>query len=300
MGIAPTKTLAKFANHVAKSAERKPGSYPVEHAQVCDLSRLERAAVDQLLGATEVGEVWGVGRRIEAQLRAAGVTTALDLARLDPVAVKMRWSVVLERTVRELQGVPCVALEDAPRPRQQIACTRSFGTPVEAYRPLAEAISEFASRAALKLRKQAGHAGQVMVFVGTSPFRRNDPQYSRSVTVPLRRPCADTAAIVGAAVAGLRAIYRPGFRFARAGVMLLDLSDAGSVQHELDLEDEDPGRDRARLMRAVDVVNDRWGTGTMKIASAKIGTAASAWEMRQQRRTPAYTTDWHSMPVVRA
>lgn len=310
VGIGPTKTLAKMANHIAKSAERKPGSYPVEHAQVCHLGALSPAARQELLDATPVGDVWGVGRRIEEQLRAAGVTTAGQLANMDPASVKMRWSVVLERTVRELQGEQCIALEDAPAARQQIACTRSFGAPVRELRPLIEAVSEFASRAAEKLRRQHGHASQVLVFIRTSPFRQKDAQFSRSMVVPLRRPCADTSAIVGAAVAGLRAIYRPGFNLAKAGVMLLDLTDASDEQLELGLEDDEPTRDREKLMSALDAVNDRWGKGTVQVGSAKIRSAGghrpagrgqlAGWQMRQERRTPAYTTDWSAIPVVRS
>lgn len=299
VGIGPTKTLAKFANHVAKQSERKPGSYPGEHSQVCDLSTLTRAQVDGLLAATEVGEVWGVGRRIAAQLVEGGVKTALDLARLDPATVKRGWSVVLERTVRELQGMPCIGLEDAPEPKQQIACTRSFGRAVEAFEPVAEAVSEFASRAAEKLRKQSSCAAEVLVFIRTSPFRK-DPQYSRSMIVPLRRPTDDTAAIVGAALMGLRAIYQPGYRLAKAGVMLLDIQPANRQQFELDLGEAEPERDRSRLMKAMDAVNERWGKGSIKVGSGKVGEAPRDWGMKQDRKTPGYTTEWNDMPTAKA
>jgi DNA polymerase V len=299
VGIGPTKTLAKFANHVAKQAERKPGSYPAEHAQVCDLSTLAKQQVDDLLGATEVGEVWGVGRRIGAQLVEGGILNALDLAKLDPATVKRGWSVVLERTVRELQGTPCVGLDDAPGPKQQIACTRSFGRSVEAFAPLAEAVSEFASRAAEKLRKQSSHATEVLVFIRTSPFRK-DPQYSRSMIVPMRRPSDDTTAIVGAALAGLRAIYQPGYRLAKAGVMLLDIQPASREQFELDLGEPIAERDRSRLMKAMDSVNDRWGKGTVKVGSGRVGEAPRDWGMKQDRKTPGYTTEWSDMPTAKA
>lgn len=300
IGIGPTKTLAKLANHIAKSAERKPGSYPVEHAQVCHLGCLSPDALHELLAATPVGEVWGVGRRIEEQLRAGGIETAGQLAQLDPVTVRMRWSVVLERTVRELQGVRCIDLDDASAPRQQIACTRSFGAPVRDLQPLIEAVTSFATRAAEKLRQQDSHAAQVLVFLRTSPFRRKDAQYSRSIVVPLRRPCADTAAIVASAVAGVQAIYRPGFNLAKAGVMLLDLQPAAEQQLELGLQDDEPARNREQLMKALDGINGRWGKGTMRVGQAKASDAAAGgWQMRQERRTPAYTTEWASMPSVR-
>src|SRR5450830_54119 len=299
VGIGPTKTLAKFANNVAKNAERKPGSYPAEHAQVCDLSTLSPVAIEALLGATEVGDIWGVGRRIGAQLIEGGVKTALDLSKLDPATVKRGWSVVLERTVRELRGTPCVGLEDHPEPKKQIACTRSFGRAVEALQPLAEAISEFSSRAAEKLRGQGSFASEVLVFIRTSPFRK-DPQYSRSVIVPLRRPTGDTSAIVSAALAGLRAIYQPGFKFAKAGVMLMDIQPASRQQFELDLGEKEPARDRSRLMMAMDAVNDRWGRGSVKVGSSKIGDAPRDWGMKQERKTPCYTTEWDDMPTARA
>jgi len=300
VGIGPTKTLAKFANHVAKSAERKAGSYPAEFAQVCHLGKLSRAALDELLAATPVGNIWGVGPRIGEQLRASGVTTAGQLAKLDANTVRLNWSVVLERTVRELQGTPCIEFQDAPQARQQIASTRSFGQPVRELAPLIQAVSEFATRAAEKLRWQESHAGRVMVFVRTSPFRKRDAQYSRSVVIPLRRHCADTAAIVRAAIDGLHGIYKPGFNFAKAGVMLMDLQPAAEGQLELDLESDEPARDRDRLMNAVDVINDRFGKGAVRIGCAKPRRAPQgAWETKLERRTPAYTTEWNAMPVVR-
>ena len=154
IGIGSTKTLAKLANFIAKTAERKPGSYPLELAQVCNLTTLPPGDLDAVLKATDVGEVWGVGRRIAAQLKENGITTVLDLARMDPATVRRRWSVVLERTVRELQGLPCIGLAQQPAPKKEIACTRSFGRPITELWPLVEAVSEFSARAAGKLRLQ--------------------------------------------------------------------------------------------------------------------------------------------------
>ena len=298
VGIGATKTLAKLANHVAKTAERKPGSYPAELAQVCNLAALPAQDLDDVLRATAVGEVWGVGRRISAQLIDAGVCNALDLARLDPATVRRRWSVVLERTVRELQGTPCVQLDDAPAPKKQIACTRSFGAPVSELEPLAEAVSEFATRAAEKLRAQGSLAGQVLVFAHTSPFRPG-PRFSRSAVVPLRRPTADTRALVNAAAAGMRRIYEPGYDMSKAGVMLLDLLPASVLQHELVLEPEE-GRDQSRLMTAMDAINGRYGKGTVHVGATGIADHRRGWGMKQERRTPRYTTRWDEMPVAAA
>ena len=306
IGIAPTKTLAKLANHIAKQAERKPGSYPAELAQVADLSRLSEAELDALLAATSVGEVWGVGRRIAEQLKAQSVGTVLDLKRMSPAAARAGWSVIFERTVRELQGESCVDMEDVAPSKQEIACTRSFGSAVRDLDELTEAVSEFSARAAQKLRGQAGVTSQILVFIRTSPFRQT-PQYSRSLVVPLRRPTADTAAITSAAVMGLRAIFKPEFDYAKAGVMLLDISSSKVEQLELDLDAADHGSATARsrearphLMAALDSVNERYGRGTLKLASAGAGVVPRNWTMKQELRTPAYTTRWEDMPVVRA
>ena len=298
VGIGPTKTLAKLANHIAKTADRKPGSYPESMATVCNLDVLTPSDLDALFAATEVGEVWGVGRRIGQELRDAGVNTVLDLARLSPSMVRGRWGVVLERTVRELQGQPCIGLEDAPPAKQQIACTRSFGHPVTELPDLIEAISEFASRAAEKLRHQSGQAGQILVFAHTSPFRPG-PSFSKSVVVPLRRPTADSRLLVHSAVAGVRQIYQPGFRLSKAGVMLMDLTNDATKQGELDFEPV-VNRDRAKLMTAMDAINHRYGRGTVHVGSASRQRAPSDWSMRQERLTPQYTTKWSDLPVARA
>lgn len=306
IGIGATKTLAKLANHIAKTAERKPGRYPAELAQVCNLAALAPGARDAVLAVTEVGEVWGVGRRIGQQLQDAGIRTVLDLARLDPAAVRSKWSVVLERTVRELQGTPCIDLEHTPAAKKEIASTRSFGRPITALADLREAVTEFASRACVKLRRQHSLAGQVMVFVRTSPFRP-DAQYSRSIVVPLRRPTGDTTAIVQAALQGLQTIFRPGFQMAKAGVILMDLQPDAVVQGELNWGDDPRSESaaganspRSTLMASLDTLNQRYGRGTVQMASAGLQGDQRIWSMKQERRTPAYTTRLEDLPIARA
>ena len=298
IGIGQTKTLAKLANHIAKTAERKPGIYPDKLAQVCNLAALSKEGLDTVMAATEVGEVWGIGRKISKQLNDGGINTVLELVSMDLATVRAKWSVVLERTLRELQGMQCIDLEDSPAPKHEIACTRSFGHPVADLADLREAVTEFASRAAVKLRKQSSQAGQVMVFIRTSPFCK-DPQYSRSIVVPLLRPTADSALIVAAPLAGLHAIYRIGYKLAKAGVMLLDLQPDTLEQNELDFGDGDI-EGRGRLMISLDELNGRFGRGTVMLASAGLKGDKRAFSMKQERRTPAYTTCLADMPTVRA
>ena len=321
IGIGPTKTLAKLANHIAKTAERKPGVYPERFgghgpdgsiAQICHLGLLSDADKRTLFERTDVTEVWGVGPRIGKQLKDSGIATVQDLVQLDPVNVARRWSVVLERTVRELQGTPCIDLEHEPPAKQQIACTRSFGHPVTEQAELAQAITEFASRAAEKLRRHKQQASQILTFVRTSPFRRQDDQYSRSMVWPLVRPTQDTAVLVNAALETLKAIYRPGFNYAKAGVMLMELVPEGFVQGELDWDAPDlamssPTKDRSKVMGAIDSLNSRYGRGTVKLASGgtehtrliKTGEPLPGWKMKQERRTPRYTTHWQELAVVK-
>ncbi|MBC7379585.1 MAG: Y-family DNA polymerase [Burkholderiaceae bacterium] len=308
VGFGATKTLAKLANHIGKTAERKPGSYPAQVARVCNLGGMPKDELEGLFAATAVNEVWGVGKRIGAQLIEGGIKTVLDLTRLDAATVRRRFSVVLEKTVRELQGIPCISLDDVPANKQQIMCSRSFGRPVLHINDLTEAVTEFASRAAEKLRAQASAAGAITVFIRTSPFRANDMQHSASITVPLVRPTGDTNLLVSAAVKGLKSVYREGFRYAKCGVMLVELQPDDLAQGELDLfgghmDDEAPEpatRDRSKLMTAMDEVNARYGRGSLLVASAGLGAERRAWSMKQDRRTPRYTTNWDEMPIARA
>lgn len=298
VGMGETKTLAKLANHIAKTAERKPGSYPAQLAGVCNLGLCSAEERASMFASIDVQEIWGVGRRIGAQLKAEGIKTVQDLREANEAAIRSRWGVVLERTVRELNGTNCLALEDIPPTKKQIASTRSFGRAIMDLPNLEEAVSEFATRAAEKLRKEECQTSQVLTFVHTSPFRK-EPQYSKNTVMPLRRPTADTREIVNAALRGIRAIYQPGFRMAKAGVMLLDLVPASVQQGELDLITEE-GRDRSRLMAALDAVNGRYGKGTLHVGSTGLGGGLRAWTMRQERRTPAYTTSLADIPMARA
>ncbi|WP_046115534.1 Y-family DNA polymerase [Aquincola tertiaricarbonis] len=312
VGLGPTKTLAKFANHVAKEAERKPGSYPRHLAQVCNVGAIDRPALEELFAATEVGDIWGIGRRISAKLNESGIRTVRELAHSDAAMLRKQFSVVLEKTLLELRGVSCMALDDQPEGRQQILVSRSFGKAVTSIDGIVEAVSEFAARAAEKLRQQGSMASAVNVFFTTSPFRKNDRQHEANVTIPLVRPTADTRHLVGAAAGAVHRLFRPGFSYAKAGVMLMDLQAAGVQQAELDLVgDVEPGSvdtvpakssNQAKLMAAMDTLNRRFGRDAVRIASQTAvsnGAETRSWSVRQERRTPRYTTRWAEMPWVK-
>ena len=197
--------------------------------------------------------------------------------------------------MRELQGQQCITLEDQPPPKKEIAFTRSFGGPLTELADLVAAVTRIASGAAVKLRAQDSKAGQLQVFAHTSAFRPG-PKYSRSLIIPLRRPTDDSVVLVNAAVRGIGAIYRPGFNFAKAGVILLDLQDGSIEQGELDLEPEP--QTRGHLMGTLNKLNDRFGRGTVTLAGTK--GPQRDFEMKQNLLTPQYTTCWADLPVAKA
>jgi DNA polymerase V len=307
VGFGATKTLAKLANHIAKTADRKPGSYPAQLAQVCDFGRMDQRQLDYLFKRTEVGEIWGVGRRIGEKLRASGIHTVRDLVSADAATLRREFSVVLEKTVLELRGTSCIEMDDAPVPKQQILVSRSFGTPITDVDGIVEAVSEFTSRAAERLRQQDSVACAVGVFFMTSAFRKDDAQHAVNVIVPLVRPSSDTRVLVNAAVGAARQQFRQGFRYAKAGAMMVDLRPRGELQHELDLFADAPGDAgqtdgrRDALMAAMDSLNMRFGRDSLRVGSTALasnGAEVSVWATKQERRSPRYTTCWDEMPVV--
>ena len=303
VGFGPTKTLAKLANHVAKTADRKPGSYPQRLAQVCDFGVLGSEELDKVMRRTDVGDIWGVGRKTAPKLHDAGIRTVLDLKRADAAALGRQFSVVMQKTVRELQGTPCLEVEDDPPAQQQIMCSRSFGNPVTELPELIEVVSGFATRVARRLREQQGACNAVHVFIATSPYRTQDRQHAPTATLPLPRPTADTRALVNAAIMALRAIHKPGYRYVKAGVMLVELQSSKQEQTSLDLFDEpekvqpDGRRD---LMATLDAVNERFGRDAVSIASSAKRNARSTHASRQERRSPRYTTRLDEVIVASA
>lgn len=305
IGFGATKTLAKLANHVAKTADRKPGPYPRQHAQVCNFEAMSAAQLHAVLGTTEVGAVWGIGRKTAPKLDDAGIRTVLDLLRADLPALRRRYGVVMEKTVLELRGTPCRDVDDAPQPNQQIMCSRSFGAPVTDLPTLTEVVSQFATQVARKLREHGSLAGAVQVFITTSPYRRQDRQHAPTATLPLSRPSSDTRELIGAAVRALDGIFRPGFNYVKAGVMLVDLRQAGHEQVALELfapqaGPDAPPRHRAGLMNAMDELNQRFGRDAVTLASAARRPGPSAHASRQARRSPRCTTRLDEIAVARA
>jgi DNA polymerase V len=263
---------------------------------VCDLNALAPAVRDELFGRIAVGEVWGVGGRIAQRLDALGIRSVRDLQRASSKAIRGQFSVVLERTVAELNGVSCLALEEMAPAKQQIMCSRSFGRPVTTLDDLTEAVAAYATRAAEKLRQQHSVAGAMQVFIRTNPFKDAAPHYQKGITLAPPEPSDDTRVWVRLAVAGVRRLYRPGFEYQKAGVLLDGLRPAGLRQTSLFDEDEDRDRSR-RLMATLDQVNRAMGRGTLRLLGEGLG---QSWKTKASRLTPRYTTRIADLPIARA
>lgn len=282
IGIGPTKTLAKAANKLAK---RGPG--------VVDLT--DRAARATALSDFQVGDVWGVGARWEAKLRALGIATAAALRDASPELIAARFGVVLARTQRELQGYPCADIEPTEPDRQQVMVSRSFSERVSDHAAIAEALATFAARATEKLRNGGLTADAVWIFANSDVFRPELPQHHPSRAVTLPRPTMDTRGVLQAVSLLFRGFLRHGYAYKRAGVALLDLARPERLQP--DMFHSDVAGDPA-LMETLDSINRKFGRGTAGFAATGWRTNP-VWAMRQRNVSPRYTTRWSELPRAR-
>lgn len=284
VGIAPSKTLAKLANFAAKKWRGTGG--------VVDLSDPVRQR--KLLALIPVEEVWGVGRRLTRQLQAMGIHTALQLADCDTRLARKTFSVVLERTIRELRGESCLRWEDEAATKEQIICSRSFGQRLTHYPHMREAICSYAERAAEKLRQEKRYCRNVSVFIKTSPHSAGEGYYSNMGTARLQTPSNDSRDIIAMAVRALESIWQEGRRYLKGGVMLGDFSAAAMAQIDL-FDDCPPRRNSERLMATLDRLNQE-GRGRVWFAGQGI---VKPWQMKREMLSPAYTTRLADIPLVR-
>jgi len=299
VGLAATKTLAKLANRIAKKYA-SDGVYMMT----------DPVLMPRVLGDIAVEDIWGISKRWGQRLRDMGITTALRLQQADPRQIRKALSVVGERIVHELNGRSCLDLETV-QAKQNIMSSRSFGRLISDRASLEEAAASYTARAAEKLRKQGSLAAGLYVFIRTNRFRPQDPQYSNAALMRFDEPIADTSTFIAAATKAIRQLYRPGFRYHKAGVMLTDLVSDGSEQKSLwRLEPSDsPHSQNAasrRRMAMLDQVNAAMGRGTLFHASEGVMPSRNtnaptkpSWQMRQQFRSPSYTTRWNDLVRVR-
>lgn len=283
VGIAPTKTLTKLANHAAKT-------YPATGG-VVDLTDPERQK--KLMAITSVDEVWGVGRKNAEKLARLGIKTVLQLAQMDKASAQRRFSIVMVKTIDELNGIERFSLDDIPSTKKQLMCSRSFAERITDHAPLRETVCEFAARASERLRGEGQACRAVNVFIRTSLFNASEPCYSNTATAKLSTPTSDTRAILKVATNLFDSIWKEGYRYAKAGVMLSDFCDQDTVQLDLFADPSAQANDDG-LMSVIDKINQ---VGRGKIWFGGQPPKEDSF-MKRAHLSPAYTTRWADLPTV--
>ncbi|MBH3373973.1 translesion error-prone DNA polymerase V subunit UmuC [Pseudomonas juntendi] len=276
VGIARTKTLAKLANHTAKRLQQQTGGV----VDICDPFKR-----DWVLRNTEVKEVWGIGRRMTAHLEAMGIRMAMDLAKADPWMLRQKFSVVVEKTARELGGISCLGLEEAAPPKQEICCSRMFGKRLTDLAPIKQAVATYVGRAAEKLRAQGSVCKRMRVSIRTGMFNPDEAKYAKGALVELPYPTNDTLLLTRAATEAVERVYREGFRYSKAEVLLMDLRQPGEFTDDLFAATQPVACDR--LMSVMDGINQRFGKGTLRSANVP---RCPEWGMRRELMSQSFTT----------
>ena len=285
VGLGPTKTLAKLAGELAK---KEAGVF-----------RLEAAApeTEEILAATPVEDIWGVGRRSAEKLNKRSIHTARDLRDADLGMIRKLLSITGQNTVLELRGISCIEQSDAPTPRRTMVSSRSFGQRVTEKEDLAQALAMHATLAGERLRKEKLEAGGIAVHIRTARHGQG-PFYYKTAEILFAAPTSNTRFIIKATREGLDAVFHQGFLYAKAGIMLFDLTEADARQANLPgiVGAGDENRKDKKLMSALDEVNKRYGRGSVRFGAE--GKTDAPWRMKQGRRSPKYTTAWDDIPVA--
>ena len=285
VGIAHTKTLAKLANHTAKRLQAETGGV----VDICDPFKR-----DWVLRNTEVGEVWGVGRRMKAHLNAMNINTAMDLAKADPTMLGQKFSVVIEKTARELAGTSCLELGEAEPPKQEICSSRMFGKRLTTIEPIKEAVATYVQRAAEKLRAQNSLCKKIRDSIRTGMFNPEEAKYANGALVELPYPTNDVRLMTKAATEAVNRLFRPGFKYSKAEVLLLDLRQPGEFTDDLFAEGQPVTA--AKVMGVLDEINERWGRGTLRSGSVP---SDPDWAMRREMMSGNYTTKLDQLWTVK-
>lgn len=283
VGIGPTKTLAKIANKLAKKNKMCQG--------VLDITNHRRT--DDFLRSVEVDDVWGVGWEYAKLLKRNGIKTVLDLRDTDEAWIRKKMTVQGLRTVLELKGISCIELEEEVSDKKQIVNSRSFGKDVDNYQEISEAIASYATRAAEKLRKQNSICGHISVWIRTNGFK-DDPQYSNSISTRLPEPTAYTPLIIKYSIHLLKKIYRNGYKYKKAGVILMNIVPSQNTQYNL-FTNIDHDRNE-KLMKAYDKINSSWGSETIRLAASGY---KRSWAMKRAKSTPRFTTCWDDILIIK-
>lgn len=276
VGIAGTKTLSKLANHGAKRWQSHLGG-------VLDIRTPARR--DKLLKVCDVSDVWGIGRKMKAHLAEMNIRTAWQLSQADPWMLRKNFSVVIERTARELAGTPCLELDEPDPPKQEICCSRMFGKRLKDLPSIKEAVATYMMRASEKLRGQHSLCKKIRVSIRTGMFNPEEAKYANGVVVDLSYPTDDVRLLTKAAVDALDRVFRPGFNYSKAEVLLLNLCQKGEYTDDLFAASQPA--EASKVMAVLDEINGRWGRGTLRAASVPLNPD---WGMRREMMSQSYTT----------
>ena len=281
IGIASTKTLSKIANHVAKKTPKANGVFIFDN----------QAQIDSVLKKIDIGDVWGIGRKWSASLKNNGFITAFDLAQADEGWIRRKYSVVMQRTVQELNGKPCISIEDLSE-KKQLLVSRSFRERVTSFQHMRSLLAAYISRACEKLRAQGSVAKSINVFIRTSPFSEG-ASYSNSMTISLNQYTADTSTLIKAGIYALERIFKNTYEYQKAGVMLFDIVSKHHQQLCL-FQTEKYNHKARKRMKLLDHINRKYGKQTLRFASEN----KKRWAMHQNHLSPAYTTRWEELLIV--
>lgn len=284
VGIAPTKTLAKIANKLAKKNKMCQG--------VLDLTNHPR--IEDFLASVDVGDVWGVGCQYTKLLKRHGIKTALDLRNASDGFIRKNMTVQGLRTVWELRGQSCIELEEVVPDKKEIASSRSFGKDVYSYKEVSEAIATYTTRAGEKLRAQGSICGHISVWIETNRFKPENPQYINMISCRLPEPTAFTPMLIKYALHLLKRIYREGLGYKKAGVALLDIVPEGETQQNLFVKFDYSKHEN--LMEAMDRINSHWGSETVRSGASGY---KRDWGMKRARLSQRFTTDWNEVLKVK-
>jgi len=281
IGFAKTKTLSKIANRVAKKAAKTKGVFVFDNQD----------QINSVLKKVEISDVWGVGRNWGNSLKKCGIKSAYDLAHADSGWIRRKYNVVLQRTVRELNGESCISIEDLPE-KKQLLISRSFRERVTNYDHLRSLIAGYISRACEKLRKQGSVAQSITVFIRTSPFSEGGG-YSNSNTISLNQYSADTSTFIKMSMYALKRIFKAGYEYQKAGIMIFDIVPDNYQQLCL-FQQEKYNTEVRKRMKLLDHINGKYGSQTLRLASE----SKKRWYMHQDQLSPAYTTRWEHLLTV--
>lgn len=286
VGIAPTKTLAKVANHIAKKQADKKGVFVINSDDV-RITALQNFPIES---------VWGVGRRLTKHLQNVGIFNAYDLSKANDAWVQKNFTIVGLKMVKELRGESCIPMEQMIQPKQTICTSRSFGKMIQDYEVIAEAVSNFTARCAEKLRKQKSVANFILVFVMTNRFRKDLNQYQNHIQITLPVATSTTPELIHFALIGLKSVFKEGFDYKKAGVIVSGIVPESQIQGSLfDVTDRAKNE---KLMQSVDKLNQKLGRDTVFFSAQR--SKKRVWKNKQEQLSPCYTTRWNEIPIAQA